>query len=937
MQKLLFSLLFTLCLYQAHAQGVTVSGTVESSQDKAALISAHVALTRISDAVKLNASTDVEGRFKFERVTPGQYTLVVNYIGFKPFNRSVQVQGTAINLGLLSLEAESTTLGEVQVIGRAPVGEQKGDTSQFNAKAFKTAPDASAEELVTKMPGITIQNGTVQAQGEEVKQILIDGKRFGGDDVNAAIRSLPADMIESVQVFDRQSDQAAFSGFDDGNHSKTLNFVTRRDRRKGYIGKISAGYGTDDRYMVGAALNIFNGERKITITGLTNNINMFDFSIGETPGGGMRGRRGGWGGGSPNGIINTNTFGVNYNDMWGKKIEVSSSYNYSNRDVFNRQYRYLEYTAGRNLGDITNENSANDNNDESHRFNFRLQYNINENNRLLISPSISVQRSSGLEDRLAETFNFDGEQRLRSANNNIFENANLNLNNNILYSRRLGKPGRVLTTNLSTSYSHSDGDNFLNETTQNFENTERNVIRNQYSDINRTSIAWNGNASISERVGENALVQLEYSIGNQSNDSDRRTYDLDREGTSGYSILNRPLSNTFRSNYVSQSIGPSYQYRSETTRFQVNTRYQYATLESDNRFPREFNLNRYFSNVLPSAELEYKFSQSRSLNINYRTNTNVPSADQLQQVLNISNPIQLRLGNANLDQDFQNRINIRYRHFNAETNRVFFAALFGTVTQNYVANSVYDAASTPEEFIPAGFIVQPGARLIRPVNMDGYWNLRSFFNYGQPINFISSNINVNGSVGYTRAPGKIDELVNFANTTNMGFGLNLSSNISEKVDFNISTRSNYNIVRNTTPLSRDNTFFTQNTDLRFNWILPLDIVYRTELNHQYNSGLSAGVDPTFILWNMSVGKKIMKSKQAEISFSVNDLLGQNTSINRTVNESFIQDTQSTVLQRFFMVTFSYNLRNFSSGQAPETENQRGNRPGGPGGFGPPRN
>src|SRR5690606_14961438 len=128
----------------------------------------------------------------------------------------------------------------------------------------------------------------------------------------------------------------------------------------------------------------FNNDRKITVTGLTNNINMFDFSIGETPGGGMRGRRGGWGGGSPNGIINTNTFGVNYNDMWGKRMEVSGTYNYSNRDLFNNQTRIREYTSGRNIGDILNERSRNENTDDSHRLNFRLQYNINDNNRLLI-------------------------------------------------------------------------------------------------------------------------------------------------------------------------------------------------------------------------------------------------------------------------------------------------------------------------------------------------------------------------------------------------------------------------------------------------------------------------------------------------------------------------------------------------------------------------
>ncbi len=931
MQKLLFSLFFSLCFFQAYAQGVTVTGTIESNQDKSALPSAHVAITRAADAVTLNATTDVEGGFTFERVTPGQYTLVVNYIGFQRFTKTFEVISSPLNLGTLSLQVESTTLGEVQVVGRAPLGEQKGDTTQFNAKAFKTAPDASAEDLVTKMPGVTIQNGTIQAQGEEVRQVFVDGKRYGGDDVNAALRNLPADAIESVQVFDRQSDQAAFSGFEDGNRAKTLNIVTRKDRRKGHMGKISAGYGTDERYMLGASLNIFDGERKITLTGLTNNINMFDFSIGETPGGGMRGRRGGWGGGSPNGIINTNTLGVNYNDMWGKRIEVSGSYNYTNRDIFNDQFRFREYTSGSGIGDIFNEDSRNNNIDDSHRFNFRLQYNINENNRLLITPSISVQNSNGTVNRASSTFNSEGIPLTESLNSNISESANINFNNNILYSHRFGKPGRVFTTNLNTSYSSNASNIFLLESTLNRVDPARNIQRDQFTDISRTNLAWSGNASISERVGEKALLQLDYTIGNQSNDSDRRTYDREFEGTGPYSELNVPLSNTFRSDYISQSVGPSYQYRTETTRLQLNARYQYATLESDNQFPAEFTINRSFSNVLPSAELEYKISNTRSLNINYRTNTNVPSAENLQEVLDISNPLTLRLGNANLDQDFQNRLNVRYRNFNPETNRVFFIGVFGTMTQNFVANSVFDAASTPERYIPAGYNVQPGARLLRPVNLDGQWNVRSFFNYGQPINFISSNINFNGSLGYSRTPGLIDDAVNYANTTNFGLGLNLSSNISEKIDFNISTNSNYNIVQNTLAASArgNNNYFTQNTSLRYNWILWEGLVYRTELNHQLNSGLSAGVDNSFLLWNMSVGKKFLKNKQAELSLSVNDLLGQNTSIQRNVTESFVEDTQATVLQRFFMLTFTYNLRKFTSGEAP-VEEERGNRR-----FGPP--
>ncbi|WP_347157000.1 TonB-dependent receptor [Pontibacter chitinilyticus] len=931
MQKILLLFLLLTLGTQAFAQQIAITGTVQNASDQSALPGANVLLTKAGTAT-VGQMTDAQGKFRFDNVTPGQYTLEVKYLGFKPFSRNIQVQNSSIDLGVLSLQDETTAIKEVQIVGLAPLGEQKGDTTQFNAKAFKTTKDASAEDLVTKMPGVTIQNGTIQAQGEDVKQILVDGKRFGGDDVNAALRNLPADAIDNVQVYDRQSDQAAFSGFETGEKAKTLNFVTRKDRRQGQRGKVSAGYGTDDRYMVGAALNIFNNDRKITLTGLTNNINMLDFSIGETPGGSMRGRRGGWGRQTPNGIITTTTLGANYNDVLAKKIDISSNYNYTNRGIANNQYRFRDYTSQQNGpedADVYTENSYNHNTEDSHRLRFRLQYNINENNRLLITPSMELQHNKSYVDRFALTLNNTGDTLARSNNSTNTDNTSFNFNNNILFSHRFSKPGRVFTANFNTSYYNSNSDRYELETTNDLQDPEKNASRNQYIDRYAKNFGWSADASMSEKAGENALVLLNYSIGNQSNDADKRAYDYD-ESSLAYTQLNVPLSNTFNSDYLSQSIGPSYQYRTDKARVQLNARYQYATLQSHNVYPENLDLKRSFNDVLPSAEVEYKFTESRSLNIHYRTGTNVPSADELQEVLDVSNPLQLSIGNANLDQDYQHRLFMRYRNFNAETNKVFFLGVFGTMTQNYVANSVYTDAFVPAEFIQ-GYTLRSGARLYRPVNMNGYWNVRSFFNYGQPINFISSNINFNGSVGFSRTPGMINNQVNYANNSNFGLGVNLSSNISENVDFNISTRGNYNIIQNTLSNSQNtnNNYYTQNSNLRLNWIMWKGLVYRTELEHQYNSGLSAGVDNSYLLWNMSVGKKLFKNERGEVSLSVNDLLKQNVSIDRNITDSYVEDVQSSVLQRFFMLTFTYNIRNYA-GQAPdEEENGRRGNWGGP--------
>lgn len=926
MRKLFSLLILLIGAAQVYAQ--TVTGTVQSASDKSGLPGASVVMKRAASEAVLTTMTDVEGNFRFERVASGSYTLEVRYLGYDMLSRPVQVAQAPVNVGVLGLQEQNTRLGEVQIIGRAPLGEQKGDTSQFNAKAFKTAPDASAEDLVTKMPGVQIQDGRIQAQGEEVRQVMIDGKRYTGEDVTTAMRNISSDMIENVQIFDAQSDQASFSGFEDGNRLKTINFITRRDRRQGYTGKVSAGYGTDDRYMAGAAVNYFNNDRRITVTGLTNNINMFDFSVGETPGGGMRGRRGGWGGGSPIGIINTNNFGLNYQDKWGRKIDVSANYNYTKRDIINNQYRFRDFVSDE-AGLQYTENANNNDREDGHRLGMRLQYNINENNRLLVTPSLRLQHNDSFTGRNARTFDLNGTLS-ESLNRASSDNTNISFDNNILYSKRFGNTGRILTTNFNTSINNVTGDGFQFEQTQNFEDPNRNVLRDQFVTLDRKNFSWSGSTNYSQKLGENSRWQLEYAIGNQRRDADRRTYDY-VETAGEYSSFNIPLSSTFKSDYLSQSVGPSYQYRNDKARLQVNARYQYAVLNTDSQFPVDLRpMERSFQNFLPSAEYEFKFSQSQNLNINVRTNTNAPSVEQLQEVLDISNPLQARIGNAGLDQDYQTRFNVRYRNFNAETNRVFFIGMFGSMINNYVANSVY-TTNVPAD-IATGYELRPGARLSRPENMDGFYNVRTFFNYGQPLNIISSNINFNGSVGYSRIPGRIDNQENFSNNTNLGAGFNLSSNISEKVDFTVSSFSSYNIVSNTLRTTQNNNFFNQNSNLRLNWILWNDLVYRTEMNHQYNGGLSAGVDNSFLLWNMSVGKKVFKNKQGEISLSVNDLLKQNVSVRRNITESFVEDVQSSVLQRFFMLTFSYNIRSFAGAQAPDQEQRgpgmyRGGRPG----------
>ncbi|MFT2009449.1 outer membrane beta-barrel protein [Pontibacter sp. 13R65] len=768
---------FCVSIVQAKAQHVTVQGVVYSKTTDESLPGASIVLLRLPDSIRTVTITDKEGAFWFGIVAPGNYSLLINYIGFKPFAKQLQVQQRNLDLGLLQLEDEATTMKQVEVIGQIPLGEQMGDTTEFNAAAFKVASDASAEDLVTKLPGVTIVDGKIQAQGEDVRQVLVDGKRFFGEDADAALRNLPAEVIDKIQIFDKKSDQAEFSGFDDGKRAKTINIVTKPNRRQGQFGKVAAGFGTEERFMAGASVNVFKGDRRFTVTGISNNMNMQDFSAAEAPGGGMRGRRGqrgssaGGSGGDSAGISSIHNLRLNYNDMWGEKIEASGTYSYSHNRNTNNTNRFRDYINTSFLNQETYDNSYNTSTNESHQFNFRLEYKMNERNRLFINPSFTLHnfnalsRSAGVslydtlfaEATAYEEAVYNQTELNRSYTQNNSESGSYSFNNNINYSHRFLKPGSTLTASLSTSYSLNDGTTFSLNDVVDVERPDQNKNLDQQILTDRTNLSWRTNLAFAEPVGQKGRMQLEYQFSNRTDDSERLTFNL-AEQTGLYDFFSPYYSNSSVSDYLTQEAKSSYQYNSDKVRVQLESQYQVANLQNEHLYPSPYQMNTTFHRVLPSAHLEYKFTKTKNLQLDYRTNTNAPYITQLQDVLDNTNPLRFRIGNPNLVQSYQHNLNLRFRTFNSETNRVFSAFVSSSLVNNFITNSTPDA--TPAD-VSEGVEILRGAQIIRPVNLNGNWNARSFFSYGQPIRALKTNVNLTGGVGYTRTPGLINRELNF--------------------------------------------------------------------------------------------------------------------------------------------------------------------------------
>lgn len=910
MKYLIVFLFFFGANAQSFAQNFSIKGKIQENGSKLGVPNSTIILLLASDSTQVNGMiSDLEGNFEISSVRQGEYLLKVQYVGYQNFFKTLQIDSD-MDLGSIFIREEATDLSEVVISARRSTGTQKSDTTMYNADAFKTMKDASAQSLLEKLPGLNSQDGVLQAQGENIAQILVDGKPFFGGDIKTALQNIPAEVIQSIEIFDQKSEKAQLSGFDDGERLKTINIITKPNRRKGQFGKTTAGYGTDDRYMVGASINAFDEDQRITFTGLTNNINLLNYSSdpnaqeNSTP---------------QEGVIKTNILGLNYSDLWGKKIKVTGSYVYTNQENVGVVNRFRDFVTTDESNQFYTETSTDVRGNNQHQANLRIEYNIDEKNRILYIPRFSAQFETENSAFFGETEN--GTNLINQVENlKTGKYQDYDFFNRLLYSHKFNKPGRTITwrTNFSNGWNTDESDRKARNTY--YENNgEREEILNQRTTRERLGKSWETGISFTEPLGKKGQMELEYEIGNRANDSDKLTFNVEGgDFESGNLRLDTALSNTFESQYITQELEFGYQFTAEKFKMQTELQYQDAKLDNKQQFPQPFDLKRNFTSILPTVRMEYKFSPNTNIQVDYDTYTDEPQINQLQNVIDNTNPLQLRTGNPQLDQAYSNSLRLRFRSNNPDTDRNWFLFAQSTLVDNYISNSSLIATEPTE--IQDGIILEKGSQLNKPVNLDGFFELRSWASYGMPLGFLKSNFNINAGAGFTRRPGLVNDQLGFNNSQRLSTGLSINSNISDQIDFNIWSRSSYNKVENTLNPSLNDTFFNQRFRLNFNWIFWEGFIYRLDLNHQINSGLSEGFDNSFSLVNMSLGKKIFKNQRGEVSIMVYDLFAQNANVRRNITETFIEDIQTNVLQRYFMLTFTYNLRRFSKGMDEDSYN-----------------
>lgn len=905
----------------AYGQASLLKGTVVDSLESP-LPGASIFLKSMNDStLTLGTSTSVDGKFEL-RVSPGYYTFTSTFIGYRTFNKTIVVEYEVSDLGTIVMSENSYQLGEATVVGKLLPIIIKGDTTEINANSYKSNPDASAGDLIQKMPTVVMNQGKVQAEGEDVKKVLVDGKPFFGNDPNTALSSLPAEVIDKIQIFDDLSDQSKLTGFDDGNSEKTINIVTKKEFRNGTFGHVSGAYGTDERFRVNGLLNYFKDDQRITIMGQSNNINVQNFSSSDLAGVASsssrrrgRGRGPGGGGGSvggdagdfligeQDGIVNTHAFGMNYTDQLNTKLSLNASYFYNRTNNYSRtdlERTYFNDADAQNYFEQEIANTTNTN----HRFNLRLKYDINKSNTIIYTPSFTLQHYKGqnelstaslFNDTILSSYSSDFQSELQT----------YTLQNKLMWQHKFAKKGRTVSLRLSHEYNPTSATSSLGALDA-FD--AFNSALDQTSKQDQLNQSFGARLDYTEPLTNKLMLRLNYSPRFETGNNDLLTHAYD--SISGqYSQLQSQLSNTFNSKYLVQEGGAGLMYRNGRKNFfLLNLNYQSTDFATEQKFPQESQAQRNFRAILPMAMWKKQFSENSNLRLRLRTSTSIPSISQLQNVLNNTNPLQLSIGNPSLDQQYQYSVSMRYSKTYSTSGSSLFFGIRSSLINDYIGSSTTIAMR--DTITVSGIELAPGTQLTEQVNLEGYYSLGIFGTFGFPISKLKSNLNLNLTGQYSRNPGLLNGQLNYTSNPSIGFGVVLSSNIGKKLDFTLSSNSNLSYSLSSLSPRQNTDYFNQSTTAKAYWNPWKGLVLRTSLNHVYYAGLTDTFDPNYLLWGAGLAYKFMKDRKAELGLEAFDILNQNQALSRTTTETYYEDISINTLRQYVLLTFRYNFGKF---------------------------
>jgi len=900
-QRAIFIMLL-FCGYLAQAQNTgSISGKVVNAKDKKPVDFATIAVKNLKDSsVVASGQTNPDGSFTFKAIAPGKYRIYAAFLGLKTTTKDIEVAKAAVNAGEIAMSDDGVDLKTVNVTATIPIVVKK-DTLEFDAKSIKVRENAVVEDLLKKVPGVEVaKDGSVKAQGETITKVKVDGKEFFGNDPLLATKNLPADMVDKIQVIDELSEQAQFTGIDDGTRNKILNITTKNGMKHGYFGNSTVGYGSNDRYDASLNVNKFDDDRQISFIGQFNNVNKQNFGQGGGVGngfGGFGGGRGGFGGGSngggSGGITTTNAAGLNFADTYkdGTQFQASYFFNKANSEL-------IQNSNTQNLAGGTNniDEAINNTSDRiNHRFNFMVDTKINPSLSVKIQPNLAYTETDGNNlnsyTRILDDGSTIGSQQ------NTTTTATPSIGNNLLIRKSFKRRGRTLSLNVNTSINDNDGTNLNYRNDKITKGTvARDTITNQLNNTSSHSINNTTRVVYTEPLNKTLSVEVNYQNGYSNSDSQRDVFNYNPL-TLQFDLVDNTFSNIYNNRTLTNAAGLSLTTTQKKYNWNIGVAAQQTNRVNTN-LTTGLRRTQNFINITPSAQFRYNFSNRKRLFINYRGSTNQPTIDQIQPIPDNTNAQTIYLGNPELKPAFNNQLRINFNNFNIETGRFFFAGLNLTQTFNAIGNTVVPLSG--------------GVQQVSYINVDGVYAGNANATWSLPLMAERKlTLNISGNGSYNRNVNFIaDQLSNalVKNVTNsytISNGYKLVTNV-DKFDLTGGITGSYTNSTFSARPSSNTQYYTINPSFDVSYVLPANIRLAIDIDYYRNFGGGDLFNQEYTILNPYISRQFFKNR-GTFKFSINDALNQNTGVSRTATGTSIVDLTSNVLRRYYMFSFTYSL------------------------------
>lgn len=865
-----------------------------------------VKMAQLPDSIiKKLAVTDADGIYSIPDVIPGNYSLSFSLIGMGQEHLNVSIPDTIseIDLGKTILNEEATLLKEFVVTETKAAVVARQDTLEYNAGSFKTHPNATVEDLLKKLPGVEVSSdGTIQSNGKSITKVLVNGKEFFGDDTQMATKNLPSELVDKVQVIDRKSDFARLTGVDDGEEETVINLTVKKSLENGWLGTISAGYGTDKRYEGAFNVSTFRGTNQISIVGGANNINNLGFSD--------MGRGRFMSMGQEGGITSSQRIGANFNLGKSEEFRVGGNifYTHSQRNATSftdRQYLFPDSTSNQRENSLTTDKGHN------LRADLRMQWKIDDHNTIDFRPQFSFN------SRRASMFDTDtlfaGDPSHSMVNLNETKKFNhgnsYNLSGDLIFNHTFAsRPGRAF----SAQFKYEFGNTRQNTTSWNdieYYLNDTDSILYRFADNDQTNQSLMGRFTWTEPLGNvehGNFLQFSYKLQYRFSDADRYTYNLplpdDAENFRIEDLSSAPtgvepdvdLSNRFRNRFMNQELRIGYKKVTKDYNLEAGIVAAPSMSKSTDLIKPERNVPAHWVwNLAPYFNMRYRFSKSSSLRVNYRANTSAPSLSQLQPVTDVSDPMNIVSGNPDLKPTFTQSVGAQYHNYKSDSQQSLMAMLRGSYSTNTIVSRT---VSDP----------QTGVRYTEYTNASGNLSVMGGIMINQPFRNRKWRYSVRMDGGFNSMAGYING--DFNRSGNLRLSPRPGITFTHDV-FQMSLNPSYTFNMATNTLARQANQYTHtygfNADASL--YLPFGLNVSTDLTFDKSTGYSRGFNTASWLWNAQISYSVLKDKSLTFSVRAYDLLGQKRNISRSVSASQITDSRYNDLTRYVMFGISWNF------------------------------